>query len=183
MSVARENGWKVIQTRWIDVNKGDNENPNYRSRLVAKEFNTGAIDGLFAATPPLEALRLLISQAATVAPTGSGERRVIMINDVARAFFEAPATRAVCVRLPPEAAQAEDMVGVLQLSLYGTRDAAANFQNEVRRFMLGLGFSQSGYSPSIFHHARKGLRTLVHGDDFVTCGSPSAALWLSLIHI
>ena len=45
MSVARENGWKVIQTRWIDVNKGDNENPNYRSRLVAKEFNTGAVDG------------------------------------------------------------------------------------------------------------------------------------------
>ena len=117
ISTAHKNGWKVIQTRWIDVNKGDNENPNYRSRLVAKEFNTGAVDGLFAATPPLEALRLLISLAATVDTNKSGTRNVIMINDVARAFFEAPATRAVCVKLPPEAGQTQDMVGVLQLSL------------------------------------------------------------------
>ena len=118
MRLARENGWKVVQTRWSDVNKGENENPNYRSRLVAKEFNTGAVDGLFAATPPLEALRLLISLAATVDPQESGRRNVIMISDVARASFEAPATRAVCVRLPPEAGQPEDMVGVLQLSLF-----------------------------------------------------------------
>ena len=32
-SQASRNGWKVIQARWIDINKGDDENPNYRSRL------------------------------------------------------------------------------------------------------------------------------------------------------
>ncbi len=25
--VAIRNGWKIIQTRWIDINKGDDENP------------------------------------------------------------------------------------------------------------------------------------------------------------
>ena len=35
-SQASRNGWKVIQTRWIDINKGDDENPNYRSRLAGK---------------------------------------------------------------------------------------------------------------------------------------------------
>ena len=49
---AMRNKWKVIRTRWIDINKGDDDNPVYRSRLVGKEFNDGQIDGLFAGTPP-----------------------------------------------------------------------------------------------------------------------------------
>ena len=60
------------------------------------------MDGLFAGTPPLEALRYLVHEAATVRadePVGS---KVIMINDVARAFFEAPAVRNVCVEIPAE---------------------------------------------------------------------------------
>ena len=28
--------WKIIKTRWIDINKEDDENPGYRSRLVGK---------------------------------------------------------------------------------------------------------------------------------------------------
>ena len=31
-------GHSPIGTRWIDINKGDTAKPNYRSRLVAKEF-------------------------------------------------------------------------------------------------------------------------------------------------
>ena len=99
---ARRKGWKVLKGRWVDVNKGDDENPNCRSRLVGKEFNTEPMDGLFAGTPPLEAMRYIIHEAATAR---SGERlgsKVIMINDVARAFFEAPAVRNVCVEIPKE---------------------------------------------------------------------------------
>ena len=94
---AKARGWKVIKSRWIDINKGDDNNPNYRSRMVGKEFNIGELEGLFAATPPLEALRLILSWAATgVAglPDGfaqSRARKCIMIADVYRAFFEAPA--------------------------------------------------------------------------------------------
>ena len=33
---ALRNKWKVVQVRWIDINKGDDENPNYRSRLVGR---------------------------------------------------------------------------------------------------------------------------------------------------
>ena len=36
-----ETGKAPIAVRWVDINKGDTANPNYRSRLVAKEFNTG----------------------------------------------------------------------------------------------------------------------------------------------
>ena len=43
-------GKAPIGCRWIDINKGDDENPEYRSRLVAKEINRSASDSLFAAT-------------------------------------------------------------------------------------------------------------------------------------
>ena len=59
--MAKERGWRTIKSRWLDINKGDDANPKYRSRFVGKEFNDKTVDGLFAATPPLEALRLLIS--------------------------------------------------------------------------------------------------------------------------
>jgi len=48
-------GKKPIGMRWIDINKGDRTNPDYRSRLVAKEIKRDNRTDLFAATPPLEA--------------------------------------------------------------------------------------------------------------------------------
>ena len=53
--LAQAKGWNIIKTRWIDINKGDDDNPVYRSRLVGKEFNNESMDGIFAGTPPLEA--------------------------------------------------------------------------------------------------------------------------------
>ena len=57
-----EAGHKIIKVRWIDANKGDDINPNMRSRLVAKEFNFADKDrtDLFAATPPLEVLKSIL---------------------------------------------------------------------------------------------------------------------------
>ena len=64
----KETRGRVIGTKWIDTNKGDTDNPKTRSRLVGKEFRTGPDDALFASTPPLEALRLIVSRAATARP-------------------------------------------------------------------------------------------------------------------
>ena len=52
---------KIVGVRWVDVNKGDSEEPEYRSKLVGQEFAIGKDDALYAATPPLEALRIIIS--------------------------------------------------------------------------------------------------------------------------
>ena len=123
---AQRRGMKIIKARWIDINKGDDEKPNYRSRFVAKEYNQGEEQGLFAGTPPLEAMRYIIHRAATVGK----QENIVMINDVARAFFEATVKRAVCVEIPEEDKTAtdnhKDVVGMLNMSLYGTRDAAKN---------------------------------------------------------
>ena len=94
--------------------------------------------------------------------------------------MEAPVRRALCVELPAEAREEcdEDMVGLLPKSLYGTRDASANFQEEVRKVMSAAGFRRNRYNPSAYYHAQRQLRTMVHGDDFVTSGPRSQLRWL-----
>ena len=119
-AVAKQRGWKIVKSRWIDINKGDDKAPNYRSRMVGKEFNDSVLEGLFAATPPLEALRLLLSHAASYSgPSGISARgsrptmkhcKSLLIADVSRAFFEAPAKRDLCVELPEEALAAGETV-------------------------------------------------------------------------
>ena len=55
--VPRPNGVKVIDTRWVDVNKGDETEFQVRSRLVAKEIKRkGMVEQYFAAMPPLAPL-------------------------------------------------------------------------------------------------------------------------------
>ena len=133
------------------------------------------MDGIFAGTPPLEALRCLIHEAATIRAGDGPQSKVIMINDVARAFFEAPAVRQVCVELPEEDVTSSDRnldkVGHLQMSLYGTRDAAMNWQEEVAKAMVRWGLKRGKNHPCLYWHAKSGLMTLVHGDDFVSVGS------------
>ena len=164
-----------ISVRWIDINKGDVERPNYRSRLVAREINAYKRDDLFAATPPLEAMKLILSMAAS---NNKGE--VLMINDVSRAFFHAKATREVYVQLPEEdhKPEGERLCGRLNYSMYGTRDAAMNWQAEYSQRLLDNGFRRGDATPCVFYHPDRGIRTLVHGDDYLSVGKPEDFKWM-----
>ena len=96
-----------------------------RSRIVAREFNSEDRLDLNAGTPPLEALRPIISIAANHKQTFS-----IMHIDVSRAYFHARAQKLVLVRLPVEDRIGADAgkIGLLKKSMYGTRDAASNWE-------------------------------------------------------
>ena len=56
-----ETGKAPKKVKWLDINKGDEENEEMRSRLVAMEFNCEKRPDLFAPTPPLEILKILLS--------------------------------------------------------------------------------------------------------------------------
>jgi hypothetical protein len=84
---AAADGCKVITTRWLDINTGDDKCPNYRSRLVGREIKMDSRLDLFAATPPLESLRLMCSMCAT-RQEGPMPYRIMAI-DVRRAYFYA----------------------------------------------------------------------------------------------
>lgn len=178
---AKEKGWGNIKPSWIDIDKGDGDKPNYRSWMVGKEFNDREVDGLFAATPPLESLRLILSCAATV---GGGLLPTvgILIADVSRDFFEAPAKRDLCVELPQEALQGDETpqstVGNLLASLYGARNVSANWQEDVAQRMREWGFKVCRFNPCMYRHESRKIRCLVHGDDFVSVGSPESLKWM-----
>ena len=63
--MAKQAGCKVITTRWLDINKGDQERPDYRSKLVGRELALDKRLDLFAATPPLESLKMICAICAS----------------------------------------------------------------------------------------------------------------------
>lgn len=139
-------------TRWVDVNKGDNVNPAYRSRLVAQEVKTDKMDDLFAATPPLEANNMLMSLAVTEGIGYNGRMEAVMqlgSIDVRRAYFHARARRALFVKLPDED-DTEGMCGSLHKAMCGTRDAAQNWASEYVEFMSELDFPEAQLLPAYF---------------------------------
>ena len=135
-------GAPPIGTRWVDVNKGDTIHPEYRSRLVAQEIKTDKREDLFAATPPLEAKKLLMALAVTdgVGFKAGRKKKGMRLDfiDVRRAYFHARARRLVYVALPEEDYE-EGMCGRLKKAMYGTRDAAQNWEYAYTEWLESVG--------------------------------------------
>ena len=179
--VVRQPWMKVVSTKWIDTNKGDEVTPNYRARLVARELNLYKREDLFAATPPLESLRMLLSICANNQGAAHiDDRYVVMSNDVKRAYFYAPSSRPLYIAIPTEdfAEGDEQMVGQLNLSLYGTRDAALNWSKTYTEFLVNNGFIVGQASPCNFTHSTRNISMTVHGDDFTSTGKLADMKWL-----
>ena len=133
-------GRNPISVRWVDVNKGDDLEPNYRSRLVARQMKALDRSGssYFAPAPPLEALRTVLSLAMTrcgdhqpVWDPASPRRMQISFVDIKRAYFNAKVDRdaAPCfVELPNEDPDSGTLCGELLRHMYGTRSAADGWQ-------------------------------------------------------
>ena len=69
-------------------------------------------------------------------------------------------------------------MGRLNVCLYGTRDAAREWQNTLSRQLEGIGFKRGKGHPAIFHHPSRDIKTLVHGDDYVSSAMPEDLDWL-----
>ena len=171
-----------ITVRWVDVNKGDELNPRYRSRLVARQLKAHDRSGasFFAPTPPLEALRTVLSLAASTVgewkpsyDPKSARRMQISLMDISRAYFNAKCDdkTVTYVNLPPEDRDAETMCARLLRHMYGTRAAADGWQEEYSSFLVEvLGFVQGTASPCLFKHPNYQIVLSVHGDDFTAAG-------------
>ncbi len=180
--VMREAWMKVITTRWLDVNKGDEKSPNYRARLVGREIKMDKRMDLFAATPPLESLRMILSICAQHQSSHhASDNFIIMTNDVKRAYFHAPVTRPVFIKIPDEDLEPgdENRVGQLNLSLHGTRDAAMNWAKKFTTFLEEHGFITGSASPCNFFHPERTISTTVHGDDFTSTGTEKDLQWMN----
>ena len=168
--------------RWVDVNKGDELNPKYRSRLVARQLKATDKSNAtyFAPTPPLESLRSILMMAAsnignwrTCREKACEDRTQILILDIARAYFNAKIDEGqhTYVALPPEDPDSGVLSAELLRHMYGTRAAANGWQEEYSStFVSVLGFAQGVSSPCVFRHEERGIVLNVHGDDFTATG-------------
>ena len=171
-----------VTVRWVETNKGDDVVPNIRSRLVARQIRPAGQDAVFAPTPPLEALRTVLSLAATDLPgrpkrcrdPSSKERTQVSFVDISRAYFNAPTDpdEPTYVALPPEDPDHDKgLCGLLMRHMYGTQKAAEGWQSEYSRALVeDMGFKQGIACPCIFSHADRDIVVTVHGDDFTAVG-------------
>ena len=92
--------------------------------------------------------------------------------DVPRAYFHAEAQRAVLIRLPVEDRMGTNAgkVGLMKKSMYGTRDAASNWERDWQKHVKNWGFQLGLSSKNLFHHKENRVSGLTHGDDFVITG-------------
>ena len=187
----RVTGKPPITVRWVDVNKGDNANPNVRSRLVARQIRQAGEEAIFAPTPPLEALRSVLSIAMTDFPDqpkhvrdGNSERRTqVSAVDISRAYFNATTDddKPTYVNLPAEDPDHGQMCGLLRKHMYGTRAAADGWQQEYSGFLRSIGFHQGAACPRLFVNSKRQLAVSVHGDDFTTAGPKCEIDWFEKI--
>ena len=162
--VART-GRRPIGVRWININKGDQYNVNIRSRLVAKEFNNKKCDDLFDGTPLVEAMRAIVSMAASGTTS-----KTLMTVDVSRAYMYAKCRSEMYVEMCPEAYEEngdEKCCWKLEKAMYGMRSAAQDWQHEIKRKMLSIGYLQGKSNPCLFYNPSSEVACLVHGDDLL----------------
>ena len=127
-------GRKLISCRWRDINKGDIERVEVRSRMVAREIKRKGTDCHFAGRPPLAHVRYVIRRAATFSKTG--KRRQRMVLDAKRAFLHADALTETYVK-PPHLRDTE-RCWLLKKCTYSTLPAAARWQHLVQKHWLTL---------------------------------------------
>ena len=161
---------KIIGSRWVNCIKNDMTNPDVRYRLVAQEVNLFHDESFCAATPPLEAKRMLFSEFATHRPKGSAPLQLSFV-DVKKAYCYGVPDRTLYVRLPAELNMGKGMVGRLVRCMYGTRDAGAIWENSFTSCLLGMGFTQGSASPCCFRHDKWQVKVVVRGDDFTALGT------------
>ena len=100
----------------------------------------------------MEALKAIISIAANHKETFS-----IMHIDVSRAYFHAKAQRSVLIRLPAENLMGTyaGKVGLMKKSMYGTRDAASNWERDWQEHVENWGFQLGLSSKNLFSPQRE----------------------------
>lgn len=172
-----------ISMRWLDINIGNSNRMELRSRFVvletkASQNRAGVVrDDVFSATPPHEALRLLLSLAMT--ETGSGEECKVLFIDISRAHSHSPARRTIYIELPAER-RVEGRCGILRKSMHSTRYAAANFASLVMKVLGSLESDVGVYGPCLARHRTRDILLFCRRDDFAVKGADGNLKWFAV---
>ena len=99
------------------------------------------VSSTFAATPPLEGLRFMLSKCMTGLRAKAVETAVLGFYDISRAHFHSAAWRKIVKRTPPEDTGCPSGFALLDKSMYGTKDAAQCFDVACENAMTKMGYT------------------------------------------
>ena len=164
-------GRKPIRGRWADANKkgqvesrsgadgvtptrGDDICHNYRSRYGAQEvrqaYGGTNREGHSEAMPPIEALKLVISQAVTANNTGVINRKLLFM-DVSKAYLHADVIDQELYVVLPKKIELVGQCGGLKKALNGTREAARCW----KKTLECIQFISDRTSPCLFRQVAR----------------------------
>ena len=114
-----------------------------------------------------------------IASRRKAQRARIVHIDVKRAHLNAPVAREVFVTIPAEDHQPGDEWRCARLvkSLYGTRDAASNWERLYTQVLEAVGFERGVASTCAFYHKDRRVHLTVHGDDFTAVMDDDQVEW------
>ena len=156
-------GGKIIDTKWVVREKEEkavSDPKRYKARLTARGFTQRAgIDyhDTYAPVCRAESWRLLIC-------CGLKDRMVIRQYDIERAFLNGPLQEELYVK---DTHATGDKAWKLVKSLYGTKQAAHNWNRVIDDILVGLGFIQSPDDPGLYFHIQDGSIITIHVDDLL----------------
>ena len=122
------------------MNKAGEGGMEVSCRLAARDFKGKGRDDLFAATPPLEAKRMLLSRAATIT-VGICSRKLLFI-DAKKAHLNPRCREDVFIELPEECGAGPGICGKLDFWLYGFRKAAVAWEELYSGKLVENGFKR-----------------------------------------
>ena len=143
-----------MNVSWIDVLKPDEHGSrSVRSRFVANETRrvSGPMDHsvVFCAKPPLEVFRamgsLMMSLPGATLAADAASDICWRFLEISRAHPNCEMRRVVYTALPRE--YSKGRCGLLMKTLYGVRDAGANFEAAVTDLLISGGAVRGSTNP------------------------------------
>ena len=170
-------GKKMLTSKWVHKRKTNKfgEVSRYKARLVARGFAQLPYDSfnpeeIFAHVIDRNSLRTLLSIAA-------GRNMKVYSADVSNAFLQAPLSEPIYMEPPPGSDIPPDKCLVLDRAIYGCRQSARAWSDELDAHLLSTGFSRTTADPCLWTRKRDGKEWFVatYVDDLTICCNDDAA--------
>ena len=154
----------AIGVKWVKRWKTDTE---LQMRLVVQGCYQDAqaldSDTLFASTPSLVTLRIMLIMALT-------RNWCINLADVSTAFLHAPMTEDIFIWPPAEYYPDFKCLWKLNKAMYGLKQSPRLWQEHFAKVMAKLGFRRCKSDGNLYCHSSKQLYVLAYVDDLLIVG-------------
>lgn len=163
-------GRAAIGSKWVFKKKLDNSGnvSRYKARLVAQGFNQKFgtdYDEVFAPVARPTTFRILLAVAAK-------RKYTVRHYDIKTAFLNGKLDEEIFMKQPP-GFEIGSKVCKLNKSLYGLKQAARQWNNEINRVLMSCGCKQSETDKCLYTYkmGEEVAYVIIHVDDLLIAGS------------